>query len=146
MMVLLAAICCIRPKPQTSISSIDNQRVRDIPKKIRPTPKAAVESRIILPRPRTVFLTAREIAEINAPTPTAAIRKPRVCGPPCRIVPAKTGISTVKGQPSKLTAAKSNRMVRMGAKPETYVQPSRIFMSTESGGGFMAGGGGGMGE
>ena len=76
MMVLLAAICCIiPPKPQTNNTISDNHRIRDVPNKIRPTPKAAVEIGIILPNPRTVFRRASEIADTNAPMPTAPIRK-----------------------------------------------------------------------
>ena len=39
--MLLAAICCIIPKPQTSMSTRETHKVRDIPNKIRATPKTA---------------------------------------------------------------------------------------------------------
>ena len=75
-------------------------------------PKAPAESGIILPSPRTVFRTARDIAETTAPTPIAPIRKPSVCGPPLsKIFAANTGISTVNGHPIKLTIANSSRIL-----------------------------------
>ena len=58
------------------------------------------------------------------PTPAAPIKKPSVCGPPCRILVANTGINTVYGTPMKLTIANKIMTVRMGANVETYVQPS----------------------
>ena len=51
--------------------------------------------------------------------PTAPIRNPSVCGPPFKIFEAKIGISTVNGQPIKLTVANNVRIVRIGAKPAT---------------------------
>jgi len=63
--------------------------------------------------------TASEIADTSAPMPTAPIRNPRVCGPPCKTFPAKIGMSTVNGHPIRLTIANRSKMVRTGAKPET---------------------------
>ena len=42
------------------------------------------------------------------PCPAAPIRKPSVCGPPCRIFEANTGIKTVYGTPMKLMIANSS--------------------------------------
>jgi hypothetical protein len=78
MMVLLAAICCINPKPQTNIRIRESQSTRDKPKAIRPAPNSALEMGIILPRPTTDLRMARERAESRAPMPMAPMRKPRV--------------------------------------------------------------------
>ncbi len=53
------------------------------------------------------------------PTPTAPIKNPYVCGPPCRMFIAKIGISTVKGQPIRLMIPKSKRIVRIGVDFDT---------------------------
>ena len=68
--------------------------------------------------------SASDSAETRAPTPDAPISKPSVAGPPCSTWEAKIGINTTNGMPIRLTSAKSSRMVRTGAKPETYAQPS----------------------
>ena len=99
--------------------TMESQKTCDKPKPISPRPKTAAAMGIIRTSPRTLLRAASESAETSAPTPMAPIRKPSVCGPPCSTRAAKIGISTTKGMPIRLTRAKSNRMVRMGRKPET---------------------------
>ena len=89
-----------------------------------PAPNMAAEIGTIRISPRTVERIASKYAEMSAPTPTAPIRNPNVCGPPFKTWMANTGINTVKGQPIRLTTVNNRRMVRIGVEPETYFQPS----------------------
>ena len=54
-----------------------------------------------------------------APTPVAAISTPYVCGPPCRISRAMTGISTEYGMPMMLVSASRSSTARTGRNPDT---------------------------
>jgi len=118
MIVLLAAICCIIPNPVNNIRIMESHRTRDIENRINPAPNMPPQWESFY-QAEYVLRTASETPEMSAPIPTAPIRKPSVCGPPFRMRPAKIGISTVYGIPIRLTIAKSNRMVRTGANPET---------------------------
>ena len=118
-MVLLAVRPCIIPKPVSSISGMESQKDRESPKQMRPTPNAVAAMGIILVSPRTERRITMASAEMSEPTPTAPIRNPSVCGPPCNTCAAKTGISTMNGQPIRLSSANNSRMVRIGAKPDT---------------------------
>ena len=69
--------------------------------------------------PRTVRRMTRARAETSDPTPTAPIRNPSVCGPPCSTSPAKMGMSTMNGHPMRLISAKSRRMLRIGSDNTT---------------------------
>ena len=123
-MVLLAAIWTIMPKPVSTIIASEIPRFVEKAKPIKPTPNRRVPIHITFPSPNTVLRDAKNKAPVNAPTPDAADRNPSVSGPPRRIFLAKIGISTVYGIPMKLTRANSSRIVRIGAKPKAYRNPS----------------------
>ena len=94
-MVLLAAICCIIPKPVTSRSARDKGSQREKPKAMMPTPKRPAMVGITRRRPRTLFREASQAALPRAPRPEAPMRKPSVWAPPPRTRLAKMGMSTV---------------------------------------------------
>jgi hypothetical protein len=72
---------------------------------------------IVRPSPRTVRRIARRTAPASAPIPTAAMRKPSVCAPPCSRSAAITGMSTVYGIPTSETIASRTSIERIGADP-----------------------------
>ena len=115
--VLLDACKVITENPARTSTGRDSQRCRDSAKITSEMPNRAVDMAIILTSPRTLLREARYKALVNAPTPEAAMRKPKVWAPPWRILLAKTGMRTVNGTPSKLISASSNRIDLMGTKP-----------------------------
>ena len=119
MIVLLDDICCIIENPVTSIKGSESHSQCDSPSAINPRPNVKAVTAITRPRPTIVLRAASVIALISAPIPDAPVRKPSVCGPPCRMSLAKTGSKTEYGTPTRLTHISRSRIDRMGVKLET---------------------------
>ena len=91
--VFVPAIITIMPSPVSSMTAIESGSERECEKASSPREYAPMATAMTLPSPRTPLRDARKNAPIIAPTPTAAMSRPRVCGPPCRTRLAKTGMS-----------------------------------------------------
>src|SRR3954465_15795513 len=112
MIVLALEYDCIIENPTPNNRSNDSEKLLDTAKPISAAPNVNEVIFIILPRPTIVRLTAKVTALINAPIPAAAVRKPRVFGPPCRMALANTGRSTEYGAPAKLSTETRVRIER----------------------------------
>ncbi len=95
MIVLLDAICTMKPKPATTRHGSASHQTGTSEKLIRPTPNSAHAIGIIRPSPTTLRRAASQSAPSSAPAPAAVISSPSVCGPPWKTSVAKTGINTV---------------------------------------------------
>ncbi|OQC29042.1 MAG: hypothetical protein BWX71_00496 [Deltaproteobacteria bacterium ADurb.Bin072] len=91
-MVLLATIWTMRPKPATAVRTRERGSDLEIPNRTIPAPNSMEATPMSRPRPRMLFLEARNRAPARAPTPELAMRKPRVSGPPLSTSLAKTGM------------------------------------------------------
>ena len=99
------------------MNSSESGNERDWDMAINPTPKTHAAAGMIRSIPAADFRDARKKAPATAPTPVAPMRNPSVCGPPCRISFAKTGMRTAYDMPRRLTRARSIRMERIGTNP-----------------------------
>src|SRR6476620_6097743 len=118
-MVLVAAICVMKPAPTSGRGSSHSHETRDIAKAIRLRPNISVAAEITLPRPTTDVREARYTVPPSAPTPVAVISQPSVLGPPCSTLAAITGISTEYGIPIVDTIASRISAVRIGTEADT---------------------------
>src|ERR1700690_64779 len=121
--ILLEAICTIIPKPLTDMRSSESHKKWDWEKAMSPNPNTNPATGVVIPSRRAPLLEARNIVPPSAPTPEAAIRKPSVCGPPCKMLPANIGMSTWDGTPAKLISASRRRIDLIGVKLNTYENP-----------------------
>ena len=85
---------------------------------ITAAPKVTAPYLITSPSPSTEFLIASMIEPASAPIPVAAVRSPKVYGPPPNIAPANTGKKMEYGIPKRLINATIPIKDLIGAKPK----------------------------
>ena len=93
--VLLEATCTMKPNPVTTIIASESHSTRENENATSPAPKTPAATGMVWLNPRIERRDASQRAPRSAPPPDDVMRNPSVCGPPCRMVPAKIGISTV---------------------------------------------------
>src|ERR1700722_2593675 len=102
-------------KPAADRIVKETAKERDSENRMSAAPKPAEPKTIQRPRPVKPRLDASKTDPISEPAPFALISRPKPRGPACKILAAKTGMSTVKGAPSRLTTARARRIRRTGA-------------------------------